>query len=53
MHAELHRFLSHLAGTVALALAPVVLTAFVSLPMSLNHHPGEAPPADRPPQHMT
>lgn len=53
MHVELRRFLSHFVGTVAMALIPVVFTAFVSLPLSLNRHPGEEPPAQMPPPHMT
>lgn len=53
MHVELHRFLSRFVGTVALTLIPVVFTAFVSLPLSLNRHPGEEAPAQMPPPHMT
>ncbi|HSB24392.1 MAG TPA: hypothetical protein VLE94_14935 [Burkholderiaceae bacterium] len=53
MHTELHRFLARFIGTVALALVPVIFTAFVSMPMSLARHPGEAAAAGLPPQHMT
>jgi hypothetical protein len=53
MHAELHRFLSRFIGTVALALIPVIFTAFVSMPLSLNRHPGEPAEAGLAPQHMT
>lgn len=53
MHADLHRFLSRLVGTILLALAPVVFTAFVSMPLSLNRHPGELAAMDVHPQHMT
>lgn len=53
MHADLHPFLSRLVGTILLALAPVVFTAFVSMPWSLNRHPGELAQVDAPPRHMT
>lgn len=53
MHADLHQFLSRLIGTILLALAPVVFTAFVSMPLSLNRHPGEPSQVDAPPRHMT
>ena len=43
MHAELRHFLLRLTGVVGLALVPVILTAFLSLPLSLGRHPGEAP----------
>ena len=54
MHVDLHHFLARLVGTVAMTLVPVVFTAFVTLPLSLNRHPGE--PAARSAvgfQHMT
>jgi hypothetical protein len=41
MHPELRSFLSNLAGVATAALAPVVFTAFVSLPWTLNRLPGE------------
>lgn len=53
MHTDLHRFVSRLVGTIALALAPVVFTAFVSIPLNLNGHPGEMAQVDAPPKHMT
>ena len=53
MHADLQQFLSRLIGTIVLALAPVVFTAFVSMPLSLNRHPGEIAPVDAAPKHMT
>jgi hypothetical protein len=53
MNSELHRFIARYIGTVLLALAPVVFTAFVSMPLSLNRHPGEMAQVDAPPQHMT
>jgi hypothetical protein len=54
MHVELHNFLSRWLGVVAMTLLPVVLTAFVSMPLSLNRHPGE-PVSQQPslPRHMT
>ncbi|MEY4749859.1 MAG: hypothetical protein RIQ60_2073 [Pseudomonadota bacterium] len=53
MHADLHQFLSRLVGTILLALAPVVFTAFISMPLSLNRHPGELAQVDAPARHMT
>jgi hypothetical protein len=54
MQTDLHEFLAQLAGAVAMALVPVVLVAFLSIPLSLNRHPGEAAaPAVALPQHMT
>lgn len=53
MHADLRQFLSRLVGTIVLALAPLVFTAFVSMPMSLNQHPGEMSQVDASSKHMT
>lgn len=53
MHPELHRFLSRFIGTVILTLIPVIFIAFVSMSISLNRHPGEPAPTDRPFRHMT
>jgi hypothetical protein len=53
MHTELHRFLSRFIGTVILTLIPVIIIAFVSMPISLNRHPGEPAPTDLPFRHMT
>lgn len=53
MHPELHRFVSRFIGTVVLALVPVVLTAFVSMPLNLHRHPGEPVAPDAPARHMT
>lgn len=54
MHTDLRQFLSRLVGTIVLALVPVVFTAFVSMPLSLNRHPGEVAQAqDAPARHMT
>lgn len=43
MNADLRDFLARLAGTVAMTLVPAVLIAFLSMPLSLGHHPGEPP----------
>lgn len=53
MHAELHRFLARFIGTVILTLIPVIFMTFVSMPISLNRHPGEPVPTDLPLRHMT
>lgn len=54
MQTELHQFLSRLAGTVAMTLVPVVLIAFMTLPMSLHHRVGGTQgTAIAAPQHMT
>jgi hypothetical protein len=47
-------FFRQFIGVVLAALVPVVLTAFISVPMSLGGHPGEArAAADTAFQHMT
>lgn len=53
MHPELRRFLSRFIGTVILTLIPVIFIAFVSMPISLNRHPGEPAPTSLPLRHMT
>lgn len=54
MNTELQTFLARLAGVVTLALVPVVITAFVSMPFSLSRHPGEpALTAQADSRHMT
>lgn len=53
MPVELRRFLSRYLGTVAFTLAPVIFTAFVSMPLSLARHPGEPAEPGRVLQHMT
>jgi hypothetical protein len=55
MHPELRHFLAHLAGAVTMGLVPVVLVAFLSMPLSLNRHPGEQAVATvgAPSAHMT
>jgi hypothetical protein len=42
MHPVLRRFTQHFAGVVMATLVPVLLTAFVSIPLNLGGHPGEA-----------
>ena len=54
MNADLRDFLARLAGTIAMTLVPVVLIAFLSMPLSLGHHPGEPRlHAGAPAAHMT
>jgi hypothetical protein len=54
MHTELRMFLHRLTGVITITLAPVVLTAFISMPLSLNRHPGELPLLSAAaPSHMT
>jgi hypothetical protein len=52
MHAELQHFLARFIGTVVLAMIPVVFTAFVSMPLSLNRHPSEVAQANQPTMHL-
>ena len=54
MQDDLHDFLARFAGAVVMTLVPVVLIAFLSMPLSLSRHPGEAPiDANAPVRHMT
>jgi hypothetical protein len=54
MNAEFRGFLTRLAGAAAMTLGPVVLVAFLSMPLSLGHHPGESRlHAGAPAAHMT
>lgn len=54
MNPDLRDFLARWAGTVAMTLVPVVLIAFLSMPLNLGRHPGEPPPdGDTPAAHMT
>ncbi len=53
MHTELRLFLAQLAGAVALAVAAVTLTAFVSIPYMLERYPGDAVTASAHARHMT
>jgi len=46
MDATLRVFVSQFAGAVAAALLPVIVVAFLSMPLSLGGHPGEPRPAD-------
>ena len=41
MDPTLKAFVSDYLGVVASALLPVILTAFVSMPLNLGGHPGE------------
>jgi hypothetical protein len=45
VHPELNHFVRQVVGIAAMALIPVILTAFVSFPLVLGHHPGEPPAA--------
>ena len=54
MQDDLREFLSRFVGAVVMTLAPVVLIAFLSMPMSPGRHPGDAPLEASPPfAHMT
>ncbi len=54
MNAHLRDFLARFAGVVVMTLVPVVLTTFLSMPMSLGRHPGEPLPGMQAPvRHMT
>lgn len=54
MQDDLHDFLARFLGAVVMALVPVVIIAFLSMPLSLSRHPGEAAiDAGGPAAHMT
>lgn len=53
MNTCLHDVIARFVGTVLLALAPVVFTAVISMPLTLGGHPGEAAQIDAPPRHTT
>lgn len=54
MQIDLQDFLTRLAGVIAMTLVPVIFIAFVSMPLSLNRHPGErAVESNGPVSHMT
>ena len=54
MNVSLRTFVYQYLGVVSAALMPVVLAAFVTIPLSLGGHPGEARPTDTfSDQHMT
>lgn len=46
MHPVLNLFIRQYLGIVFAALLPVVMTAFLSIPLSLGGHPGEPRVAD-------
>ena len=41
MNKDLAIFAAQMARTIVMALVPVILTAFVSMPLALERHPGE------------
>ena len=41
MHPTLRPFMRQFTGVVLASLVPVILTAFLSIPLSLGAHPGE------------
>jgi hypothetical protein len=53
MHPALVLLIKQVAGVSIAALAVVVFVAFVSIPYTLNGHPGEARATDTAMQHMT
>lgn len=53
MPADLRLFLAAWLAAVMFTLMPVAVTAFVSIPWSLGHHPGEPAAPDAPVRHMT
>jgi hypothetical protein len=54
MNIYLRSFLQQYLGVVLATLVPVILIAFMSIPVSLGGHPGEALTASAPiTQHMT
>lgn len=53
MQPDLRRFLARWVGTIVLTVVPVAFTAFVTMPLSLSRHPGEAPQPNAPARHMT
>lgn len=53
MPAELRSFLATWLTAVLFTLMPVAFTAFVAIPYSLGHHPGEPAAPDAPLRHMT
>ncbi len=46
MHPSLRTFVAQFTGVVLATLLPVILVAFVMLPISLGGHPGELRTAD-------
>jgi hypothetical protein len=45
MHPQLKLFARQYLGVVVATLIPVLLTAFLSMPIALARHPGETPVA--------
>lgn len=46
MDTSLRIFISQFVGAVAVASAPAILVAFLSIPFTLGGHPGEMRPTD-------
>lgn len=53
MHSALLLLIKQVAGVSMAAVAAVVFVAFVSIPYTLNGHPGEARVTDSVAQHLT
>ncbi len=54
MHPALRLFTHQFTGVVIATLVPVLLTAFMSIPLSLGGHPGELRMVSQlSPSHMT
>ena len=54
MDTSLHSFINQYLRVVALTLVPVVLTAFLAIPYTLEGHPGDVRTAETASsQHMT
>ncbi len=53
MHSALILLIKQVAGASMAALALVVFVAFVSIPYTLNGHPGEERATDSSVQHLT
>ena len=41
MHTSLKKFMRQFTAVVLVSLVPVALVAFLSIPFTLGHHPGE------------
>lgn len=54
MNSSLRMFINQYVGVVLATLVPVILIAFMSIPVTLGGHPGEIYAASAPlAQHMT
>ncbi len=54
MDHALKGFVADVLGVVGMTLVPVIVTAFLSVPFTLNRHPAEPPePATLVDRHMT